>query len=78
MRDLQQITACIDFNLDLCYSDSEFPFAILKKELGLEASMYEILEVLGVMLFEKTPLKSLFPASYINFSKKSLCNQLLL
>jgi hypothetical protein len=52
--------------------------AILKKELGLEASMYEILQVLGVMLFEKTPIKSLFPADTINFSKSSLCNQLLL
>jgi hypothetical protein len=34
--------------------------AILKKELKLEASMYEILQVLGVMLFEKTPVNSLF------------------
>ena len=52
--------------------------AILKKELSLEASMYEILQVLGVMLFEKTPIKSLFSANTIKFSKSSLCNQLLL
>jgi len=52
--------------------------AILKKELGLEASMYEILQVLGVMLFEKTPVKSLFPADMNNFSKSLMDNQLVL
>jgi len=52
--------------------------AILKKELGLKASMYEILQVLGVMLFEKTPVKSLFSADFSNFSKSHLHNQLLL
>jgi len=52
--------------------------AILKKELDLEASMYEILQVLGVMLFEKTPVKSLFSADFNKFSKSYLHNQLLL
>ena len=52
--------------------------AILKKQLGLKASMYEILQVLGVMLFEKTPIKSLFSADFSNFSKSHLHNQLLL
>jgi hypothetical protein len=52
--------------------------AILKKELGLEASMYEILQVLGVMLFEKTPVKSLFPAELNNFPKSYIDNQLVL
>ena len=52
--------------------------AILKKELGLEASLYEILQVLGVMLFEKTPVKSLFSADFNKFSKSHLHNQLLL
>jgi len=50
--------------------------AILKKEHKLEASMYEILQVLGVMLFEKTPVKSLFDDDYYNFSKSSPDNQL--
>jgi hypothetical protein len=50
--------------------------AILKKEHELEASMYEILQVLGVMLFEKTPVKSLFADDYYNFSKSSPDNQL--
>jgi hypothetical protein len=52
--------------------------AILKKELDLDASMYEILQVLGVMLFEKTPVKSVFSAGFNNFSKSHLRNQLLL
>jgi hypothetical protein len=52
--------------------------AILKKQLALPASMYEILQVLGVMLFERTPAKSLFSADLNNFSKSHLHNQLLL
>jgi len=52
--------------------------AILKKELDLEASMYEILQVLGLMLFEKKTVKSLFSADLNNFSKSYLHKQLLL
>jgi hypothetical protein len=52
--------------------------AILKKELNLQASMYEILQVLGLMLFEKTPIKSLFHADFNNFSKSDMRNQLYL
>lgn len=52
--------------------------AILKKELDLKAGMYEILQVLGVMLFEKTPVKSLFYADFNNFSKSDTRNQLYL
>ena len=52
--------------------------AIMKKELNLDASMYEILQVLGIMLFERTPVKSLFSAGFNNFSKSYLHNQLLL
>jgi len=52
--------------------------SILKKQLDLEASMYEILQVLSVMLFEKTPVKSLFHADFNNFSKSDICNQLYL
>jgi hypothetical protein len=50
--------------------------AILKKEHELEASMYEILQVLGVMLFEKTPVKSLFANDFCNISKSRSDNQL--
>ena len=52
--------------------------AIMKKELDLQVSMYEILQVLGVMLFEKTHIKSLFHADLNNFSKSYICNQLYL
>jgi hypothetical protein len=52
--------------------------AILKKELGLEVSMYEILQVLSVTLFEKTPLKSLFLPDLRNFTQGNIHNQLLL
>jgi hypothetical protein len=50
--------------------------AILKKENKMEASMYEILQVLGVMLFEKTPINSLFADDPYNFSKTCSPNQL--
>ena len=52
--------------------------AIVKRELDLDASMYEILQVLSVTLFEKTDLKTLFSAPINNFSKNDLHNQLLL
>ena len=52
--------------------------AIVKKELGLKASMYEILQVLSVTLFEKTPLKSLISGHLSSFSQGNLHNQLSL
>ncbi|RLC65822.1 MAG: IS4 family transposase [Chloroflexi bacterium] len=52
--------------------------AILKKDLGLDASMYEILQVLSVTLFEKTPIKSLFAGDSRNFLQDDFHNQLLL
>jgi len=52
--------------------------ALLKKDLALQASMYEILQVLSVTLFEKTPVRSLFSAGLCNFSKSDSRNQLLL
>ena len=38
--------------------------AIAKKELGLERSMYEILQILSITLFEKTPILQAFSTSY--------------
>lgn len=52
--------------------------AIVKKELGLQASMYEILQVLSVTLFEKTALKSLFSGHLNKFSQGDLHKQLSL
>jgi hypothetical protein len=34
--------------------------AILKKRLGIERNLYEILQILSVSLFDKTPLVELF------------------
>ncbi len=52
--------------------------AIVKKELNLDASLYEILQVLSLTLFEKTSLKTLFSLEIHNFPKNDLRNQLLL
>ncbi len=52
--------------------------AILKKQLDLKAGMYEILHVLGITLFEKTDLKTLFSEHLYNFPKDDLHKQLLL
>ena len=30
--------------------------AIVRKRLGLESSLYQILQIFGMMLFEKTPI----------------------
>jgi IS4 transposase len=40
--------------------------AIVKKRLGLNASLYTLLQILSVTLFEKMPLQQAFPDS--NFS----------
>ena len=34
--------------------------AIVKKKLGIERNLYEILQILSVSLFDKTPLVELF------------------
>jgi hypothetical protein len=52
--------------------------AIVKKRLGSELSLYTILQILSVSIFEKTPLVELFSQSdYINLQPTSP-NQLLL
>ena len=42
--------------------------AILKKRLGLEASLYQLLQVLSITVFEKTPILQAFerPASKVD------------
>lgn len=52
--------------------------AIVKKQLGLNTSLYEILQVLGLTLFEKTALETLFPGSCHNISEGAIHNQLSL
>jgi len=52
--------------------------AILKKQLGIEHSLYTMLQVLSVTLFEKTPLLQAFldPGGTIENTESR--NQLLL
>jgi hypothetical protein len=37
--------------------------AIIRKRLGLEASLYQILQILSITLFEKTPILQALQAS---------------
>ncbi len=52
--------------------------AIVGNELKLERSTYEILQILGVSLLDKTPINELFANSNYNNAKESDCNQLKL
>jgi hypothetical protein len=50
--------------------------AIVKKQLGLEHSLYKILQILSVSLFEKTPILQAFSPSAIMEAEGDCCNQL--
>jgi hypothetical protein len=50
--------------------------AIVRKRLGLEASLYQILQVLGVTLFEKTPILRALQASDSDSDLLGVGNQL--
>lgn len=50
--------------------------AIIKKQLNLDQSLYSILQVLSVTLFEKTPILRAFSATDPEQEKGSSCNQL--
>lgn len=52
--------------------------AIVKKELRIDRSLYEMLQVLSVTLFEKTPLFQAFNTQTQPFSKSTSSNQLSL
>ena len=52
--------------------------AIVKKELRIERSLYEILQVLSLTLFEKTPLLQALHAEIQPHSEFTLSNQLML
>lgn len=49
--------------------------AILKKELGLERSLYEILQILSVTLFEKTPIFEALRSLPVPNSNTTFLNQ---
>jgi len=50
--------------------------AIVKKRLNLDASLYTLLQILSVTLFEKMSLQQAFPGSDYQTSRGAPCNQL--
>jgi Domain of unknown function (DUF4372)/Transposase DDE domain len=52
--------------------------AIVRKRLGLKASLYQILQILSVTLFEKTPILRAFQTFDSEFSSYDPGNQLIL
>jgi hypothetical protein len=52
--------------------------AIVRKRLGLEASLYQILQILSVTLFEKTPILQALQASNSDSDLFDIDNQLIL
>jgi hypothetical protein len=48
--------------------------AIVKKQLGLDLSLYKILQILSVTVFGKTPYKRVFRTSATNFRTPSLAS----
>ncbi len=52
--------------------------AILRKRLGLEASLYQILQILSLTLFEKVPILQAFQASDSQSDLPAFDNQLIL
>ena len=52
--------------------------AIVRKRLALEASLYQILQILSVTLFEKTPILQVLQASDSENDLPDTGNQLIL
>jgi hypothetical protein len=52
--------------------------AIIKKKLSVEQSLYTMLQIFSVSLFEKTPILQLFEQTETIFDEPLICNQLLL
>ena len=52
--------------------------AIVRKRLGLEATLYQILQVLSITLFEKTPILRALQACDSQNDSLDLGNQLIL
>jgi len=51
---------------------------VVRKRLGLEASLYEILQILSITLFEKTPILRALQAPDPEADLPELGNQLIL
>jgi hypothetical protein len=52
--------------------------AIVRKRLGLEASLYQILQILSLTLFEKTPILQALQISDYDNDLGDVRNQLIL
>lgn len=52
--------------------------AIVKKEMKLDRSLHEILQIISVILFEKSPLKQALTGNHYVFKKQQNSNQLSL
>jgi len=52
--------------------------AIIRKQLGLESSLYQILQIFSVTLFEKVPILQAFQASESQSDLTHSSNQLIL
>ena len=50
--------------------------AIAKKKFMLPQSLYEILQILSISIFDKTPIQQLFQQSQLQYFKEPLSNQL--
>jgi hypothetical protein len=50
--------------------------AIVRKRLGIDASLYTLLQILLVTLFEKMPLQQAFPGSNSTSDSVAINNQL--
>ncbi len=50
--------------------------AILKKRLGIKASLYEMLQILSLTLFEKSPILQLFSGNHLQIAPLDASNQL--
>jgi IS4 transposase len=50
--------------------------AIVKKRLNVDRSLYTILQILSVTLFEKTPISQAFSETYYTEPNEYNCNQL--
>lgn len=50
--------------------------AIAKKKFTLDQSLYEILQILSISIFEKTPINQLFQRSQLQYSRELNPNQL--
>jgi len=52
--------------------------AIVKKRLNLDVSLYTILQILSVSLFEKTPILQALTQQSLQIAEDTDCNQLIL